>query len=554
MSVAKKRFKLRHLALSCALAMPMTLMASQGYASTLKVAMTAADIPLTLGQPDQGYEGNRFTGITMYDSLVEWDLSQGEKPSGLVPGLATEWHVVPEDHTKWIFKLREGVKFHDGTNFTADDVVWNVNKVLDKTALQYAPNQVGLTVSRMPTLVSARKIDDYTVELTTSKPDAILPYNITNLFIAGPTAWQADYDAVDAAVTDPKERAKQAWSAFAADAVGTGPFKMTKFVPHQQLAMAANKAYWNPKRVPKVDNVILVPLPEANARSAALLSGQVDWIEAPAPEAMDQIKAQGFKIYSNSQPHLWPWQFSFADGSPWNDIRVRKAANLCINRDELKAYLQGYMSPATGTYEEGSPWRGNPTFQIKYDPDTARQLMTEAGFSADKPVHVAVQTSASGSGQMQPLPMNEYIQQALKSCYFDVKVDVTEWNTLLTNWRLGAKAPQVQGVNAINVTAATMDPFFGMIRFSAKDAFPPVSNNWGFFNTPKIESLVSKVQNSFDPEAMNEAAGELNAAMIDEVPFLYVAHDVGPRAISPSVTGVVQPQSWFIDMAIVDKK
>lgn len=161
----------------------------------------------------------------------------------------------------------------------------------------------------------------------------------------------------------------------------------------------------------------------------------MDWIEAPAPDAVDQIKAQGFKIYSNTQPHLWPWQFSFLEGSPWRDIRVRKAANLCLNRSELKSYLGGYMSEATGVYEEGNPWRGKPTFQIKYDPDTARKLMTEAGYSESKPLHVTVATSASGSGQMQPLPMNEYIQQSLKSCYFNVDIKVNEWNTLFTNWR-----------------------------------------------------------------------------------------------------------------------
>ncbi|MGO3345907.1 MAG: ABC transporter substrate-binding protein [Marinomonas sp.] len=536
------------------LALPLCLAISNVNASTLKVAMTAADIPLTLGQPDQGYEGNRFTGITLYDSLIEWDLSQGEKPSGLVPGLATSWHVDKDDHTKWIIKLRSNVTFHDGTPFNADAVVWNVNKVLDKGAIQYAPNQVGSTVSRMPTLRSARKIDENTVELTTSVPDAVLPYNITNLFIVSPSAWQKDYDEVDTAITDIKKRASTAWTIFAANAVGTGPFKMTKLVPHQQLVMSKNANYWNPQRIPRVDKVILIPLPEANARTAALLSGQVDWIEAPSPEAMSQIKAKGFKIYANQQPHLWPWQFSFAKDSPWLDIRVRKAANLCINRDDLKAYLHGYMSPATGTYEEGSPWRGNPTFNIKYDLETARKLMKEAGYGPSKTLSVTVQTSASGSGQMQPLPMNEYIQESLKSCYFDVNVDVAEWNTLLTNWRLGAKVPQQKGINAINVTAAIMDPFFGMIRFSSKTSFPPTSNNWGYFTTPEIEKLVKKIQNSFDPKAMDKAAGELNAAMIDSVPFLYVAHDVGPRAISPKVTGVVQPQSWFIDLAIVTKK
>jgi peptide/nickel transport system substrate-binding protein len=65
---------------------------------------------------------------------VEWDLSQGEKPSGLVPGLATEWHVDPQNQTRWIFTLRPGVKFHDGTEVNADAIVWNVGKVLDKAS------------------------------------------------------------------------------------------------------------------------------------------------------------------------------------------------------------------------------------------------------------------------------------------------------------------------------------------------------------------------------------------------------------------------------------
>lgn len=186
-------------------------------------------------------------------------------------------------------------------------------------------------------------------------------------------------------------------------------------------------------------------MPEANARTAALLSKQVDWIEAPAPDAIDQIKSQGFHLYANTQPHLWPWQFSFEKGSPWQDIRVRKAANLCLNRAELKSYLGGYMTEATGVYEADSPWHGKPTFQIKYDPDAARQLMTEAGYSAGKPLHVTVATSASGSGQMQPLPMNEYIQQSLKSCFFNVDIKVVEWNTLFTNWRLGARDPSAKG-------------------------------------------------------------------------------------------------------------
>jgi len=202
---------------------------------TLRIAMTAADIPRTLGQPDQGFEGNRFTGIPIYDSLTQWDLSKADAPSVLIAGLATSWAVDAKDKTKWVFKLRPGVKFHDGSAFNADAVIWNVQKVLDKDAPQFDPSQVGVTASRMPTLRTARKIDDLTVELTTSEPDAFLPINLTNLFMASPTQWQKKFDA--AAGAAPADKAKAAWTAFAADPAGSGPFKVTRFVARERLEL-----------------------------------------------------------------------------------------------------------------------------------------------------------------------------------------------------------------------------------------------------------------------------------------------------------------------------
>ncbi len=518
--------------------------------SVVRIAMTAADIPRTLGQPDQGFEGNRFTGNTMYEGLTGWDLSSAGKASVIIPLLATEWAPDPADKTKWIFKLRPGVKFHDGSAFDADAVVWNVAKVLDKEALNFDASQVGVTASRMPTLRSARKIDAMTVELTASQPDSLLPINLTNLFIASPAQWKKFYDAVAPGVTDPKERAKQAWEAFAANASGTGPWQMDKFVPRERLEVVKFAGYWDAKRIPKVDRLVLLPIPEPNARTAALLSGQVDWAEAPAPDAISRIKQQGFVIYANEQPHVWPWQFSRVEGSPWNDIRVRKAANLCIDRESMRTgLLGGLMAPATGTFEPGHPWRGNPSFQIKYDPDGARKLMAEAGFSATHKLKVKTQTSASGSGQMLPLPMNEFIQQSLAECYFDVELDVIEWNTLFTNWRKGARDPSAQGANAINVTYAAMDPFFAMVRFLDSKMAPPVSNNWGFINNPRFDQLVAEARSAFDPAARDKALAALHEASVDDAAFLWVAHDVGPRALSPRIKNFVQPKSWFVDFS-----
>lgn len=521
-----------------ALSLPMTAMAQD---KILRIGMTAADIPRTSGQPDQGFEGNRFTGMTIYDSLTAWDLSKADAASVVIPSLATEWSVNPDDTTKWTFTLRDDVTFHDGSPFNAAAVVWNVQKVLDEAAPHFDPAQVGVTASRMPTLRSAVAIDDYTVELTTSEPDSFLPINLTNLFMASPTHWQAKFDETG--------DAEAAWAAFAADPSGTGPFRVTNFVPRERLEMAANAEYWNPDRTSRLDGVVLVPLPEANARSAALLSGQVDWIEAPAPDAIPQIESRGFTIYSNPQPHVWPWQLSFAEGSPWLDKRLRHAANLCFDREELQILLGGYMGIPKGTVSPDHPWWGNPSFDIRYDLEEAQRLMTEAGFSADNPVKVKVQTSASGSGQMQPIPMNEYLQQALRECYFDVELDVIEWNTVFTNWRRGAMDESANGAHAINVSFATMDPFFAMVRFTSTGAFPPVSNNWGMFGNDEFDGLIANARTTFEPDARDAALAKLHARIVEEAPFVWVAHDVGPRAMAEKVKGVVQPRSWFIDIA-----
>ena len=537
--------------LSIALAATFCLTGTAAHAQekTLRIAMTAADIPRTLGQPDQGFEGNRFTGIPIYDSLTQWDLSKANAPSVLIPGLATSWAVDARDKTKWIFKLRPGAKFHDGSAFDADVVVWNVAKVFDKDALHFDPSQVGVTASRMPTLRSARKIDDMTVELTTSEPDSFLPINLTNLFMASPAHWDAKLKAVPASVTAPAERSKAAWTAFASDPSGSGPFRVTRFVARERLELAANKTYWDAKRTPKIDKVVMLPMPEANARTAALLGGQVDWIEAPAPDAMPQIRQRGFNIYSNAQPHVWPWQLSFVEGSPWLDKRVRQAANLCVDRAGMSQLLGGMMAEPKGTVAPGHPWWGNPKFDIKYDVKGAQALMTQAGFSAAKPVKVKVQISASGSGQMQPLPMNEFMQQSLKQCFFDVQFDVIEWNTLFTNWRKGAKDPSANGANATNVSFAAMDPFFAMVRFVSTKAFPPVSNNWGYYGNAEVDKLVADARTSFEEKPRDAALARLHAYIVEDAPFVWVAHDVGPRAISAKVKNVVQPRSWFIDIA-----
>jgi ABC-type transport system substrate-binding protein len=113
----------------------------------------------------------------------------------------------------------------------------------------------------------------------------------------------------------------------------------------------------------------------------------------------------------------------------------------------------------------------------------------------------------------------------------------------------GAKDPSARGANAINVTYAAMDPFFGMVRFTSTKTFPPVSNNWGYFGNEEIDKLVTDARTAFEGKERDAALAKLHARIVEEAPFLWVAHDVGPRAMTAKVKGVVQPKSWFIDIA-----
>ena len=172
------------------LAMATALPVAAHAQGTLRIGMTAADIPLTTGQADQGGEGQRFMANTVYDQLVMWDLSSADKPSVLVPGLATSWSTDAKDRTKWTFKLRPGVKFHDGSTFDAQAVVWNIAKLLDEKSPQFDPKQAAQGRSRIPSIASARAVDATTVEIVTKEPDAFVPYQLAWIPMSSPAHWE----------------------------------------------------------------------------------------------------------------------------------------------------------------------------------------------------------------------------------------------------------------------------------------------------------------------------------------------------------------------------
>jgi len=503
----------------------------------LRVAMTAGDVPLTTGQPSQGGEGLRFMGVTAYDGLVNWDLSSYEKAAVLKPGLAESWSVSDSDKTVWTFKLRTGVKFHDGSEFNADAVVWNLDKLMKRDAPQFDQAQSIQGSQYYGTIASWRKIDDVTVEIKTKKPDAVLPYNLANIYFSSPKRW---------------EELGKDWNKVAFQPSGTGPWMVEKFVPRERVELIRNPNYWDPKRIPKSDRLVLLPMPDANTRVAALLSGQIDWAEAPPPDAIPRLKQAGLQIVTNKYPHVWPYQISFLDDSPFKDIRVRKAANLAIDREGMVKLLGGVAVPAKGMITEGHPWFGKPNFELKYDPETAIKLLAEAGYGPKNPVKIKVIISPAGSGQMQPLPMNEFVKENFRDVGIDMEFEVMDWEALRGRRRAGAWAPENKGMHGVNNSWAFWDPDIGLIKAAASFEPVPTGFNWGKFNDPKADELATAAKNAFNEAEQNKILGELHTYIVDQAMWIWMVHDLNPRAMSPKVKGFVQAQSWVQDLTPVD--
>ncbi|MCC5900521.1 MAG: ABC transporter substrate-binding protein [Halomonas sp.] len=502
----------------------------------LRIAMTASDIPLTTGQPDSGFEGYRFLGYTIYDALINWDMSSAEEVSGLTPGLAESWEVDAEDSRIWTFHLREGVTFHDGSEWNADGAIWNLDKIYDEDSEQFDARQAGNVRGRIPSMDSYEKVDDYTIQFTTSEPDAWFPYQLSFLLFSSPAQWEA---------------LGGDWDAFASAPSGTGPFKLTRLVPRERAVLEPNLEYWDEERVPRLSRIELIPMPESSSRTSALLSDQVDWIESPAPDAIPRMQSQGMEITSNPYPHTWPYQFSMQEGSPWLDINVRKAANLAVDREGLEAMLGGLMVPAVGIVAPDHPWYGEPTFETRYDPEEARRLLAESGFSPENPVEIKVLISTSGSGQMQPLAMNEYIQQNLAEVGIALDFEVLDWESLFPNWRRGAGDASSRGAHATNITFAWLDPFSAFYRFMHSSMAPPNGFNWGYMNDPEYDRLLDEARVTFDQDEQDAILAEFHARMVDDAAWLWVAHDVGPRAMQSRVKGFVQAKNWFQDLTPV---
>jgi peptide/nickel transport system substrate-binding protein len=321
--------------------------------------------------------------------------------------------------------------------------------------------------------------------------------------------------------------------------VGTGPFKFVELVERDRMVMDRNSDYWD--GAPKLERLVIRPLAEPATRMSALQSGEVQWAEIPPPDSLQDLKAKGMQVFLNEYPHVWPYVFNVKE-KPWDDVRVRQAANYAIDREGMVEHLlHGVGSPATGPVYPEHPWYPKGATEYKYDPEKAKQLLAEAGYPEGFKTKIVI--PSSGSGNMWPIEMGEYIQQNLRDVGIQVDFEVIEWNTMRTQYRQGF----TPGVGAYNYAWTMASPDF-VEQFYLSSMMPPKGLNPGGYNNPEVDRLLTQARETFDETERDNLIREAFMYVQNEAPWLFVVHDNNLRVMAPSVKGFVQPQAWYVDL------
>jgi len=492
-----------------------------GSGGILTIGATFSNLPNMDVVPDQGYEGRRFVGNQLYDPLIKENPNTNEFDMDLAKSFKTT------DMKVWTFQLRPGVKFQDGSPWNAQAAMFNLDRILNKDSKYYDPTVAALITGRTKEIASYKALDDMTLQITLKEPDSFFESDLTQILFASPTAIE-----------------KYGNAEYQNHPVGTGPFKVSKAILRQELDLVPNKDYWAGS--PKLDELILKPMPDPSTRLAAILSGQIDWAEVPPTESIPQLKQKGYQVLTKPYPHVWE-VIPDMSKAPFNDKRVREAFIEAINRKAMSdQLLNGAANPADGPMFPGSTYYSKNAPTYPYNLANAKKLLAEAGYS--KGVNVTINMPTSGSGNMWPGPMSEFIQEQEAKVGIHVTIHQYDWNQILTQQRAGFTGP-LKDANGLIFSSAP-GTLLGDLETSFVLPEPNGSDIMGYDN-PQLDKIVTEAKASTDPAERDKLLAEGWGIVQTDIPWLTIVHDLNLRVLNPKVQGFVTPSSWFADLTTV---
>ncbi|MBU2712961.1 ABC transporter substrate-binding protein [Zooshikella sp. WH53] len=434
--------------------------------------------------------------MNIYDGLVRY------KPGTLdiEPALAKAW-TISEDGTHYSFILRQGIKFHDGTEFTANAIKFNFERMLDKSHPYHktGPFPLAFFFSAVEKVIVKSR---YSVEFVLKEPFA--PF-LSNL--AYPTGLIVSPAAV-----------KKYGKAFGRHPAGTGAFKFAEWQSHRKVVVTRNDDYWD--GLAALDAVIFRPITDANTRVAEMLSGGIDlMVEVPPDNLAMFKKAKDLTVYEQTGPHVWFLILNMMHG-PFADKRMRQAVNYAINKQALvNSVLQGTAVIAAGPTPPVFTWAYNKTLQpYPYDPGKARKLIKAAGYKGEK---LTFYVTEGGSGMLEPIAMGTAIQADLAKVGLKVTIESYEWNTFLgkVNPGLGEQADMAEMAWMINDPDTLPYLALRTAAWPEKGGF-----NSGYYSNPEVDALLKEARKTTDQEQRGQLYRKMQAIVHEDAPWAFIAH------------------------------
>jgi peptide/nickel transport system substrate-binding protein len=488
-----------------------TVISGSVFAAELRIALSA-DVT-TIDPHFVAAQPNLTIGLHIFEALVRID-----ERARVIPGLAASW--TTPDPLTWEVKLRPGVKFHDGSELTPEDVIFSLERPL---TIKGSP---GGFASYVRPIVSKQIVDRHTIRLKTAVPYGPLLQDLAHVMVvskrAATGAGSEDFDSGKAAV-------------------GTGPFKLVKFARGDRVQLTRHDAYWGGKG--EWDAVSLRILPSDPARTAALLSGELDAIEnVPTADLARLRKSSAQRLaqtiswrtillhldqHRASPPGVTDKSGKTLAANPFKDHRVRLALSKAINRQAIVERVMEGLGLAAGNVVSPSIVGHDPAVKPEaYDPDGARKLLAEAGYP-------------NGFSMTLATPNNRYIndEQVAQACAqmfarigvttkvdampvaaFLGKVRNREFGVALLGWgSLGADL-------ALRSLAATPNAGKGYGAW-----------NWAGFSNPALDKLIEQSLGTVDPAKRETAARAASAFAAREVAFIPLHYQVVTWAMKRSL-------------------
>jgi peptide/nickel transport system substrate-binding protein len=487
------RFVLRGLS-AAAMATLLALAAPLAGAQEFKLAMSS---PPTSMDP---HFYNLFSNLNVSDHIFE-PLVTMDADSRIIPALAESWTLV--NNLTWEFKLRKGVKFHDGSEITAEDVAWSIDR---PATIVGSPGKFDVYTKAV---INKKIVDAHTIRFTTKEPYPLLLSDLTSIYMVSKKATQG-------LASDDFTSGK--------GMVGTGPYKFVKFLRDDRVELERNDGYWGKK--PAWSKATLRFIPNGATRLAALLAGDVQAIEnVPTPDLarvrtdssiglFSKISHRVIYLYPDTSrdksPFVTDKEGKPLDKNPMQDKRVLQAISMAINREAIKERVMEGLSEPTSNLVPATLFGHNPNLKVvKYDPEGAKKLLTAAGYPNgfgitihtpnnryinDEKITQTIAQMLSRVGiaaKVEGLPMSVYSSRGAKR----------EYSLGLLGW--GAQTGEVS--SPLRALAACDDPARGFGGF-----------NWLKYCNPKMNELLGKALNTVDDKERSKLLQEATAIVIND--------------------------------------